>query len=306
MYKSERFQPETPEFIKQSWLKVIYKNHTYVPCLFRLRKQYFSADEIKTLNPKGYQHFHKIYHFVYYLKGSNTILIDNREIKVRSGQMVLIDPDTYHDVMPRVPVDCTFIVLMIVYRSLDSDLDVPFSELLKLLTGMDIKNELILEDSAGSIRTAFEYMDKYILKNRDRCPEYTGYGLMALFNEIIGIRFGRNNTHQIPDDILTARQHLIENFNKNITIKDLTELTALTRSYLMVKFKRYCGLSPIDFLINERIERAKTYLGLTQQKIKEISLLCGFNSDFYFNKIFKKKTGLTPGEFRKSNSIMIE
>ena len=211
MYINKCFEPKTPEFLNQSWLRVMYKNQIYIPYLFRLRKQSFSADAVRSFNPKGYGHYHKIYHFVYYLKGSNTILVNDKKIKVRSDQMILIDPDVYHDVIPQESADCSFITLMIVYRIPDSELDnldIPFSRLLGILTGRGIESEFIIEDSTGNLRIIFAHLEKHILENTNSRQEHTGYCLMALLNEISGLQLSPIRECQIPDDILTIRQYL--------------------------------------------------------------------------------------------------
>jgi AraC-like DNA-binding protein len=61
-------------------------------------------------------------------------------------------------------------------------------------------------------------------------------------------------------------------------------------------------MSPIDFLIHSRIEKAKVYLQHSSKRIKEIAWRSGFQSEFYFCKTFKKRVGQTPGEFRRDKT----
>jgi AraC-like DNA-binding protein len=57
-------------------------------------------------------------------------------------------------------------------------------------------------------------------------------------------------------------------------------------------------LAPVDDLILNRINEAKRLLCGTSPSIKEIAYLCGFSSLSYFSKLFKKRTGLSPREYR--------
>ena len=65
-------------------------------------------------------------------------------------------------------------------------------------------------------------------------------------------------------------------------------------------FKSYTGLSPWQYYLQLKIERAKEALRDSALSIKEISVLLNLESGYYFSRIFKEKTGLTPTEFRRA------
>ncbi len=66
-------------------------------------------------------------------------------------------------------------------------------------------------------------------------------------------------------------------------------------------FKRITGESPNQYHLNLRLERAKYYLTTTILNINEIAVQTGFDSVFYFSKLFKKKIGVSPKYFRKND-----
>jgi len=72
-------------------------------------------------------------------------------------------------------------------------------------------------------------------------------------------------------------------------------------TYFSTFFKKYNGLSPIDYIIRKRITRAIEFLRATDKTILEISGICGFNNSANFNKMFKKITGTTPSSYRVNN-----
>lgn len=73
-----------------------------------------------------------------------------------------------------------------------------------------------------------------------------------------------------------------------------------TNPYTLSKaFKQIVGINFIDYLTNLRMEKAKEFLLTTDLKISEISELVGYRHS-YFNRIFKKQTGVTPSQFRQS------
>lgn len=70
-------------------------------------------------------------------------------------------------------------------------------------------------------------------------------------------------------------------------------------------FKNYTGLSPGQYYLQLKIERAKELLSNSHTPVKEISIDLNFDSSFYFSKIFKEKTGLQPTEYRKRSNNLV-
>ncbi|MCI6732887.1 MAG: AraC family transcriptional regulator, partial [Lachnospiraceae bacterium] len=65
-------------------------------------------------------------------------------------------------------------------------------------------------------------------------------------------------------------------------------------------FKKISGVSPVNYLIQLRIEQAKRMLKESNLTILEISMECGFNNTSYFIRQFRKYTGKTPREYRRN------
>ncbi|PGH38989.1 MAG: hypothetical protein CRN43_11805 [Candidatus Nephrothrix sp. EaCA] len=70
-------------------------------------------------------------------------------------------------------------------------------------------------------------------------------------------------------------------------------------SWFRKLFKNYTGVSPGKYYLQLKIEKAKELLSNSLVPVKEISIDLNFESNFYFSKIFKEKTGRTPTEYRK-------
>lgn len=77
-------------------------------------------------------------------------------------------------------------------------------------------------------------------------------------------------------------------------------------SWFRKLFKNYTGLSPGQYYIQLKLERAKELLRKDDTPIKNISFELNFQSSFYFSKIFKEKVGLNPTEFRNLNRFKID
>ncbi len=84
-----------------------------------------------------------------------------------------------------------------------------------------------------------------------------------------------------------------------ISVAELAEQLYVSRDYLRHLFKEYAGASPMRHIIQARIDRASELLAAGELSIKEVAERCGFESQYYFSRLFRKATGTTPSGFRK-------
>ncbi|MDO5707265.1 MAG: AraC family transcriptional regulator [Andreesenia angusta] len=102
--------------------------------------------------------------------------------------------------------------------------------------------------------------------------------------------------NQIINDILC---YINSNSSRELELGDIAKKYNMSTNYLSTIFKEYVGESFSKYLNIVRIKKAKDYLLNTNNSILEISIECGFNSQSYFNYVFKKLEGISPGEYRK-------
>lgn len=93
--------------------------------------------------------------------------------------------------------------------------------------------------------------------------------------------------------------YIRKNLQQNLTIEDLSNQVYMSESNFHRVFKNELGISPIDFINDERIKLATSLLHDPKQKIKDVYARCGFNSVSYFIRQFKKKKQLSPKEYQK-------
>ncbi len=91
------------------------------------------------------------------------------------------------------------------------------------------------------------------------------------------------------------REHLSENMSREL----LADTVYFTSDYLSHLFKKETGYSLTNYIIHERIERAKVLLAQNKLSIREVAAACGFDNVSYFSRQFRSMTGMTPREYRK-------
>lgn len=110
----------------------------------------------------------------------------------------------------------------------------------------------------------------------------------------INLNAGDSNT------ILQAIKYIHTHLTDNLTVASLAEMSFLSVGHFARKFKQQTQLAPTDYITKQRIEKAQFLLNTSMLSGIEIADACGFKSNAYFCKTFKKQVGLTPGEFRKN------
>ena len=95
-------------------------------------------------------------------------------------------------------------------------------------------------------------------------------------------------------------QYVEQNFKNKISLDEIADELHVNRSYLSRFYKNKTGINLFDTILNLRIEAAKEYLLNTDMKTYEISEAIGVDDAGYFQKMFKKITGVSPKEFREA------
>ncbi len=100
--------------------------------------------------------------------------------------------------------------------------------------------------------------------------------------------------------IRNAMAYLHEHYAERMSRADLARHVGITEDYLTFCFRQELGTTIIEYLQRYRIHRAKELLKSSQDTITKIALDVGFSDSGYFSRIFRRETGLSPSEYRRS------
>jgi len=98
--------------------------------------------------------------------------------------------------------------------------------------------------------------------------------------------------------VLIARDYLKQNFNRGVSVADAASYVFLSQGYFTRAFRDEFGVSPMSYLMKERVSAACKLLEQKEIKVSGIATQVGFSSPQRFNVAFRKQTGMTPVQYR--------
>ena len=97
--------------------------------------------------------------------------------------------------------------------------------------------------------------------------------------------------------VLKVQRYITEHVEERLTLNDVASSFGVSPNYLSQLFKKYAEVGFSEYISQQKIARAKELMANKNLKMYEIAEQLGFESAFYFSKVFKKVTGMTPRDY---------
>ena len=95
------------------------------------------------------------------------------------------------------------------------------------------------------------------------------------------------------------------NIDQDLDLPSLAKVSAMSVYHFARCFKRVVGVSPHAYVVRRRIHRAKYLLQCATNRLVDVSIACGFSSQAHFTTAFRRDSGVTPGEYRRAQALLI-
>lgn len=249
-------------------------------------------------SPVQPDHCHDYYEIFYLLSGSCRFLLKDTVYQIEKGDLVFIAPGELHHAIYQTGNSCEVILLYFKKEHLDSNF-AP-ADHLTLHSFMGTVSALYQED--------FNMLLSRMLSENTHIDEFSESFKRCLLSEVL-LMLMRHSVMNMQEptllrtkdaDILLATKYIYKNFQKTITLDEVSAVSSLSPTYFSKKFKQTTGMGFKEYLNYVRLKHAQTALLTTSNSITDIALACGFNDSNYFKDLFKKVYGKSPREFRKS------
>lgn len=126
---------------------------------------------------------------------------------------------------------------------------------------------------------------------------------IQLMAEFYNTQYGAKLKNKSP--VSRAKHVMNERIDEEIDFIRLAKNLGISYSKFRSDFKHQTGIPPLQYFLLLKIEKAKNLLLTTTASSKQIAFDLGFESDFYFCRLFKKKTGLSPQKFRENEWLKV-
>lgn len=237
-------------------------------------------------------HTHGFTEFFYVMSGNGQFLVGEETFSVKENDLVIINPHVLH-----------------------TEMSLSNSPLDYMVLGID--------GIAFNFNKADELSGYSLLRFPDRREEWTFYLRLLLKEvqdtpplhstmcqnllEIMIIHLLRRTNFALSVESAKksnlscglAKRYIDEHFRESITLAELADAAHVNKYYLGHIFNETYGMSPIQYLINRRIDECCNLLKTTDYSVAQIASFTGFSSQSYFSQCFRKITGLRPSDYRR-------
>jgi AraC-like DNA-binding protein/mannose-6-phosphate isomerase-like protein (cupin superfamily) len=261
------------------------------------------------------EHSHEFFELAYVAEGSGEHQYNKGEYHpIKPGDVFIIEPDIEHTY--RVNTQGKAIIYNVMFNPslLQAELDT-MSALTSFVDFFYVE-PLLRNDQRFNTRLTLKtkqqvqmraLLDGLILEQQNK---NLGYEIMVK-TEMIQLFVFLSRCYQqmeLPlknqgsdeQTIHHIREFIHRHFKQPLTLEQISHISGMSPSVFSVKFKQQTGQTLIEYRNEIRLNYAKEALLNTDYKILSIAQEVGFEDLSFFNKQFKKKLGLSPGEFRKS------
>ena len=228
------------------------------------------------------------YGLFYVTCGKGKVLIDDNVYIVEQGQSFLLFPNTK--------------VLLSSYNN--EPFDLKWIEFMGSILKWITSKTLFSRSNPVLPKMPVDCIEKYF--NIDISPDaplYTAIRNNGIFLELLSyyLEYFPYVIEKDTDYVLRASEYIQRNhYNPELSVQMVADYIKIDRTYLYRLFKHATGMSVIEYINQCRIAKARIMLVDGSATIKDIAGISGFSDQMYFSRLFKKHTGKTPSEYRKS------
>lgn len=250
-------------------------------------------------------HSHPFTEIFFITHGHGLMDIDGVIVSIKEGDLIIINPNCSHtEKSTNNSFDqLEYIVFGINNLALAND-SIPY-------LGLEVTPPIYYKIMNFNNNKAeiLSYLDNLVreVENKDSNYELACKSILTLFIIYISRNAKSNlfittNPEKLNIECVKIKNYIDSHYSENITLDILSSLSYVNKFHLVHLFTKQMGISPINYLINKRIEEAKNLLVTTNHSIRDISTIVGFSNSSYFSQMFKKSTGTSPRGYKISHS----
>ena len=223
------------------------------------------------------------YELVYVVRGYGEIQIVNRQISVGGGDLICFKPGVSHSLWLKKK---------------------PYMEFYGV--HFDFSDDMLMKNVPDYVHLESGHWIEVQMRNLYN--EYRQKGFLykwkqeIIMQQILCELLRKRHVEQEPISnkrIGKVLAYIHENPFRDYTLPDLLEYTGIKKSLFLKDFHNVTGTTPMQYIMDLRLEQARDLLSETDLQVSLISERCGFSDPFYFSRCFKKRYTLSPRQYRE-------
>lgn len=247
-------------------------------------------------------HNHPFTEIFYIFEGSGEMIFEDQREEVEKHDLVIVNSNIRHTEVATPGRTFQYYVLgidglsFLSQKTAEDATDYPdFLNTYVFRANYAENQHLVYEIIEAIYRESTEkklYSEQYSTK----LLELLLMNLMRLDETPLSIEPDRKSNKQLE----YVKNYIDIHYSRDLKLNELASIAYLNKYYLVHRFKELYGMSPIDYLLEKRYQVSKELIETTDYSMEEISSIVGFNSQSYFNQVFKKRSGgMTPTQMKR-------
>ena len=235
--------------------------------------------------PQRGRALHHRYVLILALQTAVTVAVDDRAIRINAGEGLLVLPFQFHDYIQPDQEDLKWIFITF-----------------DLIDGVSLQplrfRPFVMTPSVR--HTASELIEAYLTRGE---ADLTSLLLSVLLNRIRQAEpiLRRHHRPPVAPGLIMQVNQLAQQKGELMSAKEMARSLGISASHLRARFRASCGVSLGRHLRRLRLEKACGLLRLSQNRVTDVSELCGFTSIYSFSRAFHTAYGVSPLAYRKGD-----
>ena len=238
----------------------------------------FALNQHITVNHPSFKHSHVCTEIIWYQQCTGCLIQNSQSLPYKDGNVAIYQPGSEH-------------------------VDACQTEGTQMCIGVTGTRSHLLQEGmwqADQItRTVLRHLHRQINQpddwQKERLNWMSGWLVLELARQI---HTQDTSEESPPYHVTAARQIFDTRFAEPLTIADVSEELSINQDYLRQLFNKWVGISPLNYLINKRLNAACDLLRLNQESTYQIAAQVGIENPYYFSRLFKKRLGVSPTQYR--------
>lgn len=231
------------------------------------------------------------YQIIYITSGRGLFQTEEREYAVTPGTVMIVFPGMEHRYRPDYDVGWT--EYWVGFRG-------SYAESLCRAGFLSPTRPVFRLGLQNSILTIFNQIFELVSNQAPLYQIRASSQILVLIAEILAFERGAVQHGHSQRLVERMKFYMEENIYGEINLNKMAGMLGVSSSHLNEAFKAYTSMTPYQYFISIKIHKAKELIDSGELSIKEIAYRLGFKDQYYFSRLFKKKTGITPSRWNPS------